>query len=52
MLAALPRLEAGTPVTTVAAELGYASLSAFIAAFRRFHGSTPGAFFDRNATRR
>lgn len=49
LLAALPRLESGATVTAVASELGYESTSAFIAAFRRHHGKTPGAFFGSRA---
>jgi AraC-like DNA-binding protein len=43
---ALPRLAAGRPVSRVAAEVGYATPSAFVAAFRRTVGSTPGRYFD------
>jgi AraC-like DNA-binding protein len=45
LLAALTRLAAGQPVTTVALDLGYDSPSAFIAMFRRALGETPGRFF-------
>jgi AraC-like DNA-binding protein len=38
---ALPRLEAGEKVASVALDLGYASASAFIAMFRRVTGATP-----------
>lgn len=41
VVAALPRLDAGDKVEVVAAELGYASPSAFIAMFRRLTGQTP-----------
>ncbi|SMF17098.1 transcriptional regulator, AraC family [Tistlia consotensis] len=44
-LAALPRLAAGDPVTAVALDLGYDSPSAFVAAFRRAFGTTPGRYF-------
>lgn len=44
LLAALGRLEAGDNVTTAALESGYASVSAFVAAFRDMFGATPGAF--------
>lgn len=44
--AALPRLAAGVPVSRVAAEVGYVSPSAFVAAFRRTTGATPGQYFD------
>jgi AraC-like DNA-binding protein len=38
---ALPRLESGEKVETIALDLGYASASAFIAMFRRMTGVTP-----------
>ena len=41
LLAALQRLGAGEPVTTVALELGYRSPSAFTAMFRRVLGGPP-----------
>ena len=43
--AALPRLATGGPVSNVARELGYDTASAFVAAFRRETGLTPGAYF-------
>ncbi len=45
LLAALTRLAAGKPVTSVALDLGYDSLSAFIAMFRKATGTTPGRYF-------
>jgi AraC-like DNA-binding protein len=45
MLAALERLAAGESVGTVAFAVGYESVSAFIAAFTRSHGATPGRWF-------
>jgi AraC-like DNA-binding protein/quercetin dioxygenase-like cupin family protein len=42
---ALTRLAAGASVTRVAHDVGYASTSAFVAAFRRTTGATPGAYF-------
>lgn len=45
LLAALARLAAGEPVTSVAFDLGYDSLSAFIAMFRKATGTTPGRYF-------
>lgn len=45
LMRALALLEAGRPVTSVAFDCGYASSSAFIAAFRRMFGDTPGAMF-------
>ncbi|BDI04667.1 AraC family transcriptional regulator [Sphaerotilus microaerophilus] len=41
VVAALPRLEAGEKVETIALDLGYASASAFIAMFHRMTGVTP-----------
>lgn len=51
LLAALPRLAAGGSVTAVANELGYDSVSAFIALFQRQYGETPGAFRSGTARR-
>ncbi|WP_119168272.1 AraC family transcriptional regulator [Algihabitans albus] len=45
LLAALEHLGAGQPVTAVAFEVGYDSVSAFIAAFRTALGTTPGRYF-------
>ncbi|MEU4246999.1 helix-turn-helix transcriptional regulator [Amycolatopsis sp. NPDC026612] len=42
---ALPLLAQGTPLETVAHRVGYSSASAFVAAFRRAVGITPGAYF-------
>jgi AraC-like DNA-binding protein len=42
---ALRLLAAGDPVTTVAMEVGYDSISAFISAFRMTFGKTPGQYF-------
>lgn len=44
LLAALPRLSAGQPVTQVALELGYESPSAFSTRFRKQLGKTPMDF--------
>lgn len=49
LLLALGALERGERVTRVALDCGYASTSAFIAAFRRAFGSTPLAMFGRGA---
>ena len=52
MQAALPLLAEGAAVARVAAQVGYESASAFVAAFRRETGLTPAAFFrgaDRGA---
>jgi AraC-like DNA-binding protein len=43
--AAIPLLAAGEPVASVADFVGYDTPSAFIAAFRRHTGVTPGAYF-------
>ncbi|GAA2136801.1 helix-turn-helix transcriptional regulator [Streptomyces synnematoformans] len=43
--AALPALAAGEPVSRVARAVGYETVSAFVAAFRRETGVTPGAYF-------
>ena len=45
LLASLPLLGAGMPVATTARRVGYATPSAFVAAFRRVTGTTPGAYF-------
>jgi AraC-like DNA-binding protein len=43
---ALDRLAAGEPVGNVARSVGYETPSAFVAAFRRQTGQTPGTFFS------
>jgi AraC-like DNA-binding protein len=43
--AAMLLLAEGEPVAVVAHRVGYATPSAFIAAFRRQLGATPGAFY-------
>ena len=48
LLVALGGLEKGHPVTRVALDSGYASPSAFIAAFRRAFGVTPTEMFRRH----
>ncbi|ARQ00382.1 AraC family transcriptional regulator [Pseudorhodoplanes sinuspersici] len=50
LLRSLEMLTENTPVTSVALDLGYDSISAFIALFRRTFGVTPGEYV-RNATR-
>ncbi len=45
--AAVRLLATGVPVARVATDVGYASASAFGAAFRRATGTTPGAYFGR-----
>jgi AraC-like DNA-binding protein len=47
VLAALPRLAAGEPVTVVALDLGYETQGAFAEVFRRILGSTPSTYFSR-----
>ena len=47
MLLSLGPLETGASVTRVALDMGYASTSAFIAAFRRVFGTTPREMFAR-----
>jgi AraC-like DNA-binding protein len=42
---ALSVLAAGEPVSRVAGRVGYDTPSAFVAAFRRETGQTPGTFF-------
>jgi AraC-like DNA-binding protein len=49
LLVALAWLEAGDTVTAAALECGYASISAFVAAFRETFGTTPGAFVREQA---
>jgi AraC-like DNA-binding protein len=45
---ALQRLAGGEPVTNIAGDLGYESLSAFIVMFRRILGTTPTHYFDQH----
>ena len=47
MSSALPLLADGRPVGQVAHLVGYASASAFLAAFRRTVGTTPGGYLGR-----
>jgi AraC-like DNA-binding protein len=42
-------LAAGEPVSRVAGRIGYDTPSAFVAAFRRETGQTPGALFKDGA---
>lgn len=46
---AAPLIARGMPLAQVAAELGYASQSAFSAMFKKTFGQSPSAFFDRHA---
>jgi AraC-like DNA-binding protein len=43
--AALPHLAAGETIAAIATKTGYQTPSAFVAAFRREIGATPGAYF-------
>jgi AraC-like DNA-binding protein len=45
LLAALPRLASGEPVTTVALSLGYDNPAAFTTMFKRLLGASPRAYF-------
>ena len=45
LLHAMRLLAGGAPVTTVALDVGYESTSAFIAAFSRALGTTPGRYY-------
>lgn len=47
LLRALERLALGESVTTVAMDLGYGSISAFVRLFRESLGVTPGRYFER-----
>jgi AraC-like DNA-binding protein len=47
MAAALPMLAAGEPQSRVAKAVGFQTPSAFVAAFKRETGVTPGAYFPR-----
>lgn len=46
LIESLRLLAAGQPVTAVALEVGYDSLSAFVSVFRRTFGTTPGRYFS------
>jgi AraC-like DNA-binding protein len=48
MLRGLELLAAGTAIKAVAARTGYATASAFIAAFRKIFGTTPGNYFSQS----
>ncbi|WP_163264630.1 AraC family transcriptional regulator [Chelativorans alearense] len=47
LFAALPRLADGEPVTTIALDLGYDSVAAFITMFRRMIGEPPRTWLKR-----
>ncbi|MFJ4689129.1 helix-turn-helix domain-containing protein, partial [Streptomyces sp. NPDC088789] len=48
--AALPLLAEGQPVSRVAHTVGYATSSAFLAAFRRTVGTSPGRYLSGDAS--
>lgn len=50
LLHGLQRLAAGDKVTAAAFDAGYASVSAFISAFRQHFGETPGSYLRAHAT--
>jgi len=45
LLQALRLLGRGDPITSVALDVGYGSLSAFVSVFRKTLGVTPGRYF-------
>jgi AraC-like DNA-binding protein len=47
LIAAMPRLAAGEPVTTVAMDLGYENPAAFTTMFKRIFGSPPLAYLKQ-----
>ncbi len=49
LVAALPRLIAGTPVTTIAIDLGYDNPAAFTAMFKRLLGASPRHYLRQNS---
>lgn len=51
MRTALTQLAAGDPITAIAFDAGYSTPSAFITAFRRTTGETPGRYFRDCAAR-
>jgi AraC-like DNA-binding protein len=48
LVAALPRLVAGEPVTRVAVDLGYDNPAAFTTMFKRVLGASPRAYLAQN----
>ena len=48
MLTGLESLAGGTAIKSVAAQSGYKTASAFIAAFRKLFGTTPGNYFSQS----
>ncbi|NEU94725.1 helix-turn-helix transcriptional regulator [Bradyrhizobium sp. UFLA 03-164] len=51
LMRALEMLADEIPVTTIALDLGYETVSAFIALFRRTFGTTPARYFPRAPAR-
>ena len=51
LLHAVRRLAEGEPVTCVALEVGYSSVSAFIAVFRKTFSTTPGRYAASSTSR-
>lgn len=51
MLTGLELLATGTAIKSVAAQAGYRTASAFIAAFRKIFGTTPGNYFSQSVPR-
>lgn len=49
LLSSLERLARGEPVTTVALDVGYDTVSGFITAFRQSFGTSPAAYFGRRS---
>jgi methylphosphotriester-DNA--protein-cysteine methyltransferase len=49
LVAVLPRLVAGEPVTAVAIDLGYDNPAAFTSMFKRVLGSSPRNYLKQNA---
>lgn len=49
LVAALPRLFAGEPVTVVAVDLGYNNPAAFTTMFKRVFGSSPRTYLTQNS---
>jgi AraC-like DNA-binding protein len=47
LAASLPPLAAGVPIARIAGRVGYATPSAYVAAFRRTVGVSPGRYFTR-----
>lgn len=52
LAASLTPLADGVPVTRIAARVGYRSASAYVAAFRRAVGTSPGQYFARSEANR